>query len=655
MKKIYVFLWVLFISLAGVSVNAQTIWTGDDITFTKEANADWTQVANQDVITPKVTITRQSSKAIYNYQWFQDTFAEDATSNDLEADFWDGSSDHVFTFEGGTQGIKWALLDNTGATTTWTYSYYGTLGNPVNFTGFGALCSIITQLEYDGGTTTINPNESIFAEGTVMTALVGKKLGVWLVEEDVYLTLTFTNWGAGGGGAVSYTRSTGTLCTPTTGTDVQTACDSYVWIDGNTYTESNNTATYTLTNAAGCDSVVTLDLTINESTTGTDVQTACDSYVWIDGNTYTESNNTATYTLTNAAGCDSVVTLDLTINESTTGTDVQTACDSYVWIDGNTYTESNNTATYTLTNAAGCDSVVTLDLTINESTIGTDVQTACDSYVWIDGNTYTESNNTATYTLTNAAGCDSVVTLDLTISESTTGTDVQTACGSYVWIDGNTYTESNNTATYTLTTAAGCDSVVTLDLTISESTTGTDVQTACDSYVWIDGNTYTESNNTATYTLTNAVGCDSVVTLNLTVNESTESTITESVSDSYTSPSGITLTESGTYIDTIYNAAGCDSIITINLTVVTSVIEVSGNTKLEYYPNPVNNELTIKFEKEFNGIINVYDLTGNLIERKEAYGSYETYLNFSKLKLGMYIVRLINNNGDLSELKIMKQ
>ena len=69
--------------------------------------------------------------------------------------------------------------------------------------------------------------------------------------------------------------------------------------------------------------------------------------------------------MTNAAGCDSIVTLDLTINYSTTGTDVQTACDSYTWIDGNTYSASNNTATHVLTNAAGCDSTVTLDLIIN--------------------------------------------------------------------------------------------------------------------------------------------------------------------------------------------------------------------------------------------------------------------------------------------------
>ena len=58
------------------------------------------------------------------------------------------------------------------------------------------------------------------------------------------------------------------------------------------------------------------------------------------------------------------MTLELTVNDSNTGTDVITACDSYTWIDGNTYTTSNNIAAYTLTNQYGCDSLVTLDLTI---------------------------------------------------------------------------------------------------------------------------------------------------------------------------------------------------------------------------------------------------------------------------------------------------
>jgi uncharacterized delta-60 repeat protein len=115
-----------------------------------------------------------------------------------------------------------------------------------------------------------------------------------------------------------------------------------------------------------------LECTGNNSN-GTAVITACDAYTWIDGVTYTSSNNTATHTLTNAVGCDSIVTLNLTINNSNTGTDVISVCDAYTWIDGVTYTSSNNTATYTLTNAAGCDSIVVLDLTV----INAPIQEVC--------------------------------------------------------------------------------------------------------------------------------------------------------------------------------------------------------------------------------------------------------------------------------------
>ena len=64
------------------------------------------------------------------------------------------------------------------------------------------------------------------------------------------------------------------------------------------------------------------------------------------------------------------------------------------------------------------------------------------------------------------------------------------------------------------------------------SSTTIDTQVACDSYTWIDGNTYTENNNTATWLLTNLAGCDSLVTLDLTLNSSNSSEINETVSDS---------------------------------------------------------------------------------------------------------------------------
>ena len=296
------------------------------------------------------------------------------------------------------------------------------------------------------------------------------------------------------------------------------ACDSYTWINGVTYTASNSSAKDTLTNAAGCDSIVTLNLTITNSNTGTAIVTACDSYTWIDGVTYTASNNSAVDTLINASGCDSVVTLNLTITNSTTGTDVQTACNSFTWSQtGVTYTTSG-TYKDTVTNTVGCDSIISLNLTVNYPNTGTDIQTACNSFTWSQtGVTYTTSG-TYKDTVTNTVGCDSIISLNLTVNYPNTGIDIQTACNSYTWIDGVTYTASNNTVTHTLTNAAGCDSVVTLNLTLNTSTTGTDVQTACNSYTWINGVTYTGSNNTATDTLTNASGCDSIVTLNLTIN-----------------------------------------------------------------------------------------------------------------------------------------
>tara|TARA_B100000809_G_scaffold241084_1_gene263972 strand:- start:1512 stop:5150 length:3639 start_codon:yes stop_codon:yes gene_type:complete len=310
-----------------------------------------------------------------------------------------------------------------------------------------------------------------------------------------------------------------------------------------TYTfPAAGTFTVTQTVSSGtCNAQATIDVTINTSNTGTDVQTACDTYTWpLNSTTYTNSTTAPTVTLSNAANCDSVVTLDLTITTFSQGTDVQIACDTYTWpLNTTTYTTSNSNATYTIVNGSvnGCDSIVTLDLTINNSNTGTDVQVACNTYTWpLNLTTYTSNTNTPTVTLINAANCDSVVTLDLTITTFSQGTDVQVACDSYTWpLNTTTYTTSNNTAMFTIPNGSvnGCDSIVLLDLTINTSNTGTDVQAACNSYTWpLNTTTYTSSTNTPTVTLTNAANCDSVVTLDLTITTCVTPTAAYSVSDS---------------------------------------------------------------------------------------------------------------------------
>lgn len=141
------------------------------------------------------------------------------------------------------------------------------------------------------------------------------------------------------------------------------------------------------------------------------------------------------------------------------------SCGPFTWVNGNTYTTSTNTPQYTFTTADGVDSIVTLNLTIL-SNAAIDTQIACDSLTWIDGITYYSSTNTPTFVLQNAAGCDSTVTLNLTITHPSSGSDTQTVCGSYIWsVNGQTYTASGQYVD-TIPNSGGCDSIITLDLTI---------------------------------------------------------------------------------------------------------------------------------------------------------------------------------------------
>lgn len=249
-------------------------------------------------------------------------------------------------------------------------------------------------------------------------------------------------------------------CYPSFFTDSVIACDSYTWIDGNTYTESTDTAKYVLTNSVGCDSIISLNLTLIKN--GIDEVNSCEPYKWIDGITYTESTDTTQFILTDVSGCDSIVTLNLTINANS-DVDTVESCEPYTWVDGITYTENNDTAQFVLTNMYGCDSIVTLNLTILSNT-GIDEVFSCQPYTWIDGITYTENNDTAQFALTNIYGCDSIVTLNLLINSEHYYDTVITCGSSYFWeVDENTYTESG-VFTSTYINQLGCDSSYTIDL-----------------------------------------------------------------------------------------------------------------------------------------------------------------------------------------------
>jgi len=99
--------------------------------------------------------------------------------------------------------------------------------------------------------------------------------------------------------------------------------------------------------------------------------TACNGYIWpVNGQTYTQSG-TYSKVLTNSAGCDSIITLILTINNSSTSTTNISACNSYFWHDS-TYTISG---TYSVVfpggSIMGCDSTAVLNLIVNPGPVPT--------------------------------------------------------------------------------------------------------------------------------------------------------------------------------------------------------------------------------------------------------------------------------------------
>ena len=120
----------------------------------------------------------------------------------------------------------------------------------------------------------------------------------------------------------------------------------------------------------------------------------------------------------------------------------------------------------------------------------------------------------------------------------------------------------------TLIGVGGDDSVVIYNLTLLPVYNIILNDAICDgiTYVLPDGST-TTTTGTYVFNFLSAAGCDSIVTLNLTVSTSYSSVVNATIcdGDNYTLPDGLIVTAAGTYNSNFTTVAGCDSIITTNL------------------------------------------------------------------------------------------
>ena len=341
---------------------------------------------------------------------------------------------------------------------------------------------------------------------------------------------------------------------------------------------------YLFTSTVGCDSVVYL--TIEWLPLGLELitirQCPGTSY-FFDGDEITE---TGVYTKLSIGsnGCDSLTLLDIAFTSPLETTLQASICSN------ETYSfqgiELNETGLYSDTLQSvigGCDSIVFLQLTVIPAPEVQFTAQICsgDSYTFL-GSSFTASG---TYQLTIPAvdGCDTIATLVLSVTPPLSTAIGVTICEGDFFNFGGQQLTTAGLYPFSFVSQEGCDSIVTINLSVLPAARNPITVETCGSPFTFLNEPLTESGN-YTFVLENASanGCDSVIELSLTILPDSEPTQLEAsiCAGERFLFGGFELTQSGTYTDSLQNQSGCDSLVVLNLRVVdleAAIIEFEGN------------------------------------------------------------------------------
>jgi hypothetical protein len=328
-------------------------------------------------------------------------------------------------------------------------------------------------------------------------------------------------------------------------------------------------------------------------------------------------------------------------------TETITACDRFNSPSGKIKVTVTGTYYDTIQTAFGCDSAIKYVVTIKKKTTSSMKVFDCKSftspsktYTWTKSGTYLDY-------LKNSIGCDSVITIFLTIGAPMDSVSlvncysVNSPTGKYTYTQSGTYYD-------TLKSFRGCDSVLKVKVKILQATANEISVAECYKFKSPSGKyTYTKP---GTYydTLENADGCDSVIKINFSIIQGRRTLIRSACSE-YKSPSGnYTWTQSGEYYDTLINYRGCDSIVTVKLTIWGPGRDTLNVKACRYFILPFTKTVATKsgdymdVTKNFRGcdslilyrvtIVNVDDvvtLNGSLLTARNSTGTYQ-WLNCTK-------------------------
>ena len=316
---------------------------------------------------------------------------------------------------------------------------------------------------------------------------------------------------------------------------------------------------------------------------------------------------TTTYTVTGTnQGCSSTETVTIAYQLEIESTEYFCEGEEYSLPDGSNVTEEG-TYIANYVSVEGCDSIVTLNL-FEQSTYDFQMPVqlcAGETFALPDG-TIIDSPGTYPIVLETAlAQCDSAITTVVTVLEPFETQNTLALCeGEPVELgDGTVVTEEGVYVTIMSSVTSGCDSTITsnviyqpnydVSVSLSECNNG--------SYLFPDGSLPSNS-GTFDFELQSYLGCDSSVTIDLTLNPVYSIIYNDQscAGTAYTLPDGSEADATGSYTSNLISSLGCDSIITVDL-VVNPLPEVSSGAEDSYClydgdialsPMPSGGELT---------------------------------------------------------------
>lgn len=294
------------------------------------------------------------------------------------------------------------------------------------------------------------------------------------------------------------------------------------------------------------------------------------------------------------------------------------------------YSETNETQGY-VNGLGSYDSLSVVELTA--------IANACYQFVsWNDGNT----NNPRSFTLTKDT------TFTALFEEIEFNTPISaTICEGSIYTENGFNVSEAGVYTQTLTSVNGCDSIVTLTLNVNPIYNTELSATICEGQVYTENNFNVSEAGVYTQTLTSVNGCDSIVNLTVSVNPTFDTTINATINPGETyAEFGFNESEAGTYVQNLQTEFGCDSTITLVLSVNSSLLEAEIE-EISFYPNPTDSKITFSLAIEK---VEVIDLIGKVIF---TFTNAKT-INIESLPSGAYYLRLTNDEKTIMQ-KVIKQ